>query len=149
MPTECFKDVGAPRLLELADILDVADKEHRARDEPVYRQSRWRHACGTPACALGHYSAHRPERVSWASGQLPEMERQILGLAGKYEHDYPIFRTANGALLTGCPAGAAEFCLEYSEALELFDSGGCGSALNGQQAATYIRNFVFRKLSCK
>jgi hypothetical protein len=50
--------IGNRRLLKLASILDTADAEHRKRGEPTYEQGCFRHECGTPACALGHWIAH-------------------------------------------------------------------------------------------
>ena len=48
-------------LEELASILDTADEEHIVAGEPTYSQLRMQHACGSPACALGHWHAVHPE----------------------------------------------------------------------------------------
>lgn len=50
-------------LEKLASILDTADEEHIAAGEPTYSQFRMRHACGSPACALGHWHAVHPEHT--------------------------------------------------------------------------------------
>ena len=51
--------VGNANLLLLAEILETADENHIARREPTYDQHAWRHPCGTPACAIGHWNAYK------------------------------------------------------------------------------------------
>lgn len=51
-----FKPHGAKRLLKLAAILDKADALHKKKGEPTYKQWTAEHACGTPACAGGHWN---------------------------------------------------------------------------------------------
>ena len=136
MKTKCFKTVGAPRLLELADILERATK---------YRQDRWFHAwgefsgytnrgylkheCGTPACALGHWAAANKDR--WVSVDGSPVLRDLSSM-------HPADSTAE------------DFCINEREHAELFGVNGCGDACDdGKKAAEYIREFVRRKMMCR
>lgn len=123
--------LGWKRLLKLADILDVADAEHRAKGEPRYRQSKFAHACGSPACALGHYAAHNRRR-GWRIGLT-----NVTGTQWALVHGQAI----------GCayPSVLKEFELTKPEAAELFAADGCSDARTAKQAAKYIRAFVKRK----
>ncbi len=140
MSTDCFKDRGAQNLLRLADILDAADAGHRARGEPAYRQSAYRHACGTPACAIGHWVAAHPERWTYTHSRphegWPLLSR--LPIPRNPYLDTDAYRLSM----------EEEFCIHADEASELFGGFGCGGAKTGAEAATYIRKFVFRKLKC-
>jgi len=57
-------------LLLLASILDDADARHIAAGEPTYDQTNWRHPCGTPACAIGHWNFHRTGRADPSDSDL-------------------------------------------------------------------------------
>lgn len=135
--SDVFKEVGADRLLEMADVLDAAHK----------RQTRFSMArfffddgevddnqCGTPACALGHYAAATPERwgmhKSATDGRLYPRLKGHAWTATVWDHT------------------TIDFGLTEQESSELFDGQGCGRATSPKEAATYIRNFVHRKLSC-
>ena len=116
---------GEQRLLQLADLLERADVEHRDRGEKTYKQESYAHDCGTPACALGHWV--------WAErDRLPDL------------YDY-MFRDAfmNGA--APFEAAADEFHISLNEVRELFGSDGCNYAETAREAAAYIRGFVMRK----
>jgi hypothetical protein len=88
-------------------------------------------ACGTPACAFGHYASRR------------DLQRR--------------FRLkSDGGVMTGkrgesvIVAGSEHFGLNdpsepYSDWDELFAVDGCGNAKTAKQAARYIRKFVARK----
>ncbi len=132
-----FKEIGAPRLLALADILDAADAAHVAKGEPVYRQTAFAHDCGTPACALGHWAHHNQDRWTYDGrpcvGAAPRLRR---GSRNTYKD------------------AAKEFHISHNENMEdeadeLFGGCGCGEAETGKEAAAYIRDFVFRKLKCE
>lgn len=110
-------------LLELADILERADDEHRARGEPTYRQAAWLHPCGTPACAGGHWAAAHPERWDFNTSGAPFLREHPLDTVSCAMH---------------------EFGISFLEALELFDLNGCGGAKTAKEAAAYIRKFVAR-----
>jgi hypothetical protein len=118
--TNKLTKLGARRLLRLAKILDTADATHRKKGEPPYDQEAYKHPCGAPACAWGHYLAH-----SKTARTRFEIED------GNYW----------GATLFA----PAEFDISDEEACELFDSYGCGNARTAKQAAAYIRAFVKRK----
>jgi hypothetical protein len=121
---------GKERLLKLADILDVADAEHRKNNEPAYDQCSVGHPCGTPACALGHWAAANPRRFIW-NPRAEEEGGSVISYkpdpsAGFYE------------------MGSREFDLTSEQSTELFDGDGCGDARTGKAAARYIRKFVKR-----
>ncbi len=120
--------IGMNRLSRLADILDVADKEHRAKGERKYLQSQFFHPCGTPACALGH----------WAANSTSRWKRR--GSSG-----WPIYRSNTG--LHPSKGAVLEFGITDSEAYHLFSSDGCDGARTGKQAAKYIRAFVKMKIA--
>lgn len=119
--------IGLKRLLKLADILDVADAEHRKRGEPAYAQAIVTHACGSPACAIGHWAASNKRR--WG---VSLFGTSVKLLKGPYAHD--MFSSIEH-----------EFDLSELEAEEIFESYGCGGAKTAKQAAKYIRKFVARK----
>jgi hypothetical protein len=115
------REEGLRRLLKLAEILDVADEKHAEDNEPAYDQGRFYHRCGTPACALGHWAAHNPDR--W-----------------KMVHGVPYLRGQRPHADWG--EAREEFGITNVEAAQLFGGYGCGDARNGRQAAKYIRQFV-------
>lgn len=117
--------IGLKRLLKLADILDVADAEHRKRGEPMYSQSTFSHLCGSPACALGHWAATNQKR-GWK-----------LTLGGVKYKGYSVACDSEDV--------RNEFGLSWKEAANLFSYSGCDSAQTAKQAAKYIRKFVARK----
>lgn len=116
---------GMRRLLKLADILFTADAQHRKSKEPTYDQTRLRHDCGTPACALGHWASNNRRRWEWEEGHYPVLRHESTG------------ETWFDA--------TKEFAITYEEADELFEMNGCGRATTGKEAARYIRGFVKRK----
>jgi hypothetical protein len=118
------------RLLKLADILDVADAEHRARGEKVYDQSNFVHqSCGTPACALGHYAAYS-RRWELEPSRWGDIVPQLKNAPPSDFIDQQV---------------RAEFGIDFGEFRELFGVDGCGGAKTAKQAAKYIRKFVARK----
>ncbi len=118
-----FKRYGANRLLKLALILDTADALHKKKCEPRYDQNLYRHPCGTPACALGHWAAANPKRFTVTPFGIPLT-----------------------ATSYGIETAVLEFGIDFDEVEELFDVYGCGGAKTAKQAARYIRAFVKRKL---
>lgn len=118
---------GKERLLKLADILDVADAEHRKNKEPTYDQCTLIHAdCGTPACALGHWAAANPRRFNYDAKGGSVRLRAYPDISGVDE------------------IGSIEFDITEAQGTELFDYNGCGEARTSKEAARYIRNFVKR-----
>lgn len=117
---------GKERLLKLADILDVADAEHRSKKEPTYEQAASMHSCGTPACALGHWAVNNRRRFRI------DKDSQIITL-----------RSDPTTLFCGS-IGATEFGITDEQGIELFSAQGCGEARTAKQAASYIRKFVRR-----
>lgn len=87
-------------------------------------------ACGTPACALGHYAARkdlqnvfRLTRTGW------------LGLVGKRDNDLGI----------DAEEVHKHFGINYDQSEELFGMRGCGGAKTPLAAAEYIEQFVARQ----
>ncbi len=120
-----FKRYGANRLLKLALILDTADALHKKKGESTYDQGIYRHPCGTPACALGHWAAANPKRWRFDNYGLPFVARDFE---------------------SGTYSAVDEFGISYDEADDLFGYAGCGEAQTAKEAARYIRTFVKRKL---
>lgn len=123
-------ELGNARLLQLADILDIADEGHIERQEPTYRQNIFAHACGTPSCALGHWAATNTDR--WHFGQRDEFPELYL----KSDPYLPLYKAAQN-----------EFCLSSGEEAQLFGCNGCRHATTAKQAAKYIREFVAKRQS--
>lgn len=117
---------GKERLLKLAEILDVADAQHRKKKEPTYVQNATIHDCGTPACALGHWAAANKRRFKY------DRRSGIVALLDDPEN------------IAVSVIGAREFDLSMGQAVELFSGWGCGEARTAKQAARYIRTFVKR-----
>jgi hypothetical protein len=122
--------VGLLRLLDLAQLLVIADAKHRALGEPEYNQRVFAHPCGTPACALGHWADANPER--WMKVPGNNWWRRI----DLFQRNDGYFDGANW-----------EFALNESECNELFSMGGCEGAQTAKEAADYIRGFVARRAS--
>lgn len=127
------REEGLNRLLELADILDVADAEHAVNDEPSYSQDIFFHECGTPACAGGHWAVAHPER--WIVRDFRPYLREA-----PPSHLSAI--SERGTALRVYESLRIEFALTYDEGQEIFGGNGCGNAHTGKQAAAYIREFV-------
>jgi hypothetical protein len=121
---------GEKRLLALAAILDTADARHAAKREPKYRQTKFAHTCGTPACAGGHWTQH-------SSGRLELIDTDGFG-------SFRI-RDQTGAVRT-VDAFRPEFSLSHQESVELFGADGCDYARTAKEAAEYIRRFVRRRV---
>lgn len=116
---------GWKRLLKLADILDVADAEHKRKGEPTYDQSELAHPCGSPACAVGHYIAHRRGWVLQIDGTATAKS------SGEQLHGRHVLQDLD---------------IAFDEYMELFGPSGCDNAGTAKKAARYIRKFVGRKL---
>lgn len=127
--------LNVERLLQLADILDQADEIHDQKHEPLYLQSFYRHSCGTPACALGHWAAAHPERWAFVNDVPWLIDVQ------------PYQNSFHKIELRGHNAAAIEFGLKPWQSRLLFGEFGCGNARSSQEAAAYIREFVRRQLN--
>lgn len=121
---------GEKNLMLLSAHLWDADARHLAANEPTYDQLEEVHACGTPACAIGHARAlfksslnDRYVRI-WRNASLIVAGEQL------FELDYLADR-------------------RYAEWDELFSTLGCGYARSAREAAVYIRGFVRRKLAAR
>jgi hypothetical protein len=123
------------RLLNIAKALREAPRPDKFTMSDV-------HACGTPACAFGHYAARRDLQQDF---QLPTR---------CYENrDYPwifcntVLVGAWGATRPTAMWGreaSNHFGIPHDQVNELFCSDGCGNAKTATQAAQYIKRFVSR-----
>lgn len=119
-----MKEEHLKNLEELACVLDVADDFHAMNGEEGYAQTRFVHPCGTPACALGHWVAHKyPKKVN----HLKDARQLGTIIVDICEKDFGIAQWA------------------YSTWLKLFGPDGCKGAKTSIQAAAYIREFVTEK----
>ena len=83
--------------------------------------------CGTPACAIGHYTLRRDLQHEFT------VVRGRVNLGGDTMDDWnPLVQP---------------FDVTSEESTELFGVTGCGNAKTIEQAATYIEGFIERKLA--
>jgi hypothetical protein len=128
-----MKPVHIKRFRNLIRVLRDAQKSEELRAKFTmalygYRASTER-ACGTPACAMGHYAfrtdvqrTFRLARDGWA-----------VDLDGHCFHD------AESVF-------AQHFGIDPTEARRLFGSEGCGDAKTPGQAADFIERWFMQKL---
>lgn len=147
--------IGLQRLERLAGILEKAHTRYKKIgaifkdayeewdeefDNPLpvqgYDQTTVGHACGTPACALGHYAFNTKQRFGWTDrGDVLSAEGYLGGALDQAKH---------------------EFAINEHEVNELFGGLGCGQTGNedgvdydnlitAKDAAKYIRRFVAKK----
>lgn len=125
---------GELRLLEAADLVENSE---------TYCQNAWFNECGTPACALGHYSAAHPEYryIAYHTGN-PAYVRDIR------VNGLPTFLT-----LDFVPNGFLNllnhFNISYDEFICIFGCSGCNNAQTGKEAAEFIRNFIATRFQAR
>jgi hypothetical protein len=137
------KTEGEQKLLELADLVERATR---------YDQQIYVHACGSPACALGHWAAAHPER--WGTVEVEEGFNSI--------HRYPMLirfisraRSSNpfdsgGPVSFTRESAILEFGLRPYEFDRLFGGVGCGNALmDAQKAAKFLREYVHQRATLR
>jgi len=100
------------------------DKHTDVKDERVIA------ACGSPACALGHYAARNDLQNTFYLDYDTNAIRSI-------RFNRPL--QLNGHLVR------REFGISCMEAEELFGGIGCDNALSPNAAANYIENFLYNK----
>ena len=135
-----MKAIHQKRLLNVAKALRESPKpaafsmENYGEDgtKGLPENSKSKKACGSPACALGHYAARldfqRTFRLVFSWDDFPTIH------AGKREVGY-----ISDEIL-------AHFGITEDDAEELFSGDGCGRAKSPKGAALYIERFVARKL---
>lgn len=117
--------LGNKRLLMLADRLNIVDAIHRKKGEPTYDQSSLVHACGSPACAAGHYL------------NMPHVKRRdLVWTVPSFEREF--------CLDTRTPPYGVS-----TDFGKLFGQTGCDGAKTAKQAAKYIRQFVKARQATK
>ena len=114
---------GNRRLLKLADILDKADALHEKNNEPTYYQAKFRHSCGTPACAVGHAVEHAPFKKAGLRMKHNAIQPDVVCRFFALDNYFHVAKDWD----------------------ELFTGRGCGEARTAKQAAKYIRAFVKRR----
>jgi hypothetical protein len=93
------------------------------------------HACGTPLCALGHYSARTDLQNSF----------KLVGLGGLVPIDAKKFDESLNVMLGGTSQAILDhFEIDRDQAYELFGVSGCGHAVTREAAINYIEAFVER-----
>lgn len=114
---------GNKNLLKMAEILMSVKHEDFSMEYITWPFED----CNTPACAMGHYAADPGTPFSLIEGIMYYKDRV-----------YAVFIDSSEV--------REHFCLTHIETIELFDSTGCGGALNPKSAAHYIRAFVDRRI---
>lgn len=110
-------------------LLNVAKALRESPDPTHFTMGVYGHACGTPACAFGHYAERR------------DLQSEFIlccGLVSSVRHD--------GTREPWTTQSVADhFGIGTEEVDELFAGDGCGEATTIERAAAYIERFVARK----
>lgn len=125
------------RLLNAAKAVAEAEPEN-------FAMACFGHACGTPACVLGHYAARRDLQKTFKFIPDP-LCAQFAARRPRASDQGALRRNDERMISFGDPAVQRHFGLSQSQCAELFSDVGCGGAETGKQAAKYIRNFVRRE----
>ena len=115
----------ATRLLNVARALRESPAPER------FTMHTFTHACGTPACAFGHYAARTDLQSLFRVTDTGEIQ---IKKGGEWGWPGSIARSAS-----------SHFDLYDEEWDELFTAEGCANAKTPLQAAQYIEEFVRRK----
>lgn len=110
-------------------LLNVARALREIKAPNMLTMDRVSHACGAPACALGHYVARSDLQKSFrltANGAIA-LRRG------------PLLEWFRGPRICG------HLGIGIEESGELFSGDGCGNAKTAKQAIKYIERFVARK----
>jgi hypothetical protein len=126
-------------------LLRVAQACRESPHPQAFNMGMFVHACGTPACALGHYGARQ---------DLQNVYRVIRSCRfGNDQRDmvaYDLEAARRGAYRPDVDEVAYEhFELDYRQYTELFACDGCGGAQTPEQAADYIERFVARRIAAR
>ena len=115
----------ATRLLNVARALRESPAPER------FYMGKYTHACGTPACAFGHYAARTDLQSLFRITDTGEI--QVKKSDG---WEWPV--TIGVHTMT-------HFGIDRGEWGDLFSARGCANAKTPLQAARYIEDFVRRK----
>jgi len=116
----------ATRLLNVARALRESPAPER------FTMHTFTHACGTPACAFGHYAARTDLQSLFRVTDRGEVEIK----SGDGSWQWP------GSIKSHA---MTHFCINDDNYDELFSTIGCANAKTPLQAAQYIEDFVRRK----
>lgn len=135
--------LGNKRLLQLAAILEnvpSAEMKTGPAGEEVhgYDQGLILHACGSPACAWGHWLLTNKARKRRIIRQALEIEPSHVTYA--YLHKGP--HKGETAHYVRIVYAQHEFGITSVQTERLFSGSGCGNARTGIEAAAFIRRFV-------
>lgn len=114
-------------------LLNVALACRQSPHPELFTMAMHVHACGTPACAFGHYAARGDLQEDFKLlnpvfyGPIVERCEGVCSV-----HGYKVCYDEAGA----------HFGLDDAGLEELFGEDGCGNARNAIQAAEYIERFV-------
>lgn len=111
-------------------LLNVAKACRESKHPELFNMDNQIHACGTPACAFGHYCAR-------------EDLQQEFTIATRWSA-FSIQTTSgsNKDVWWDDDCVLEHFGITRREANELFFAGGCGNAKTPTEAAEYIERFV-------
>lgn len=124
-PQSTENDLYRQRLLNVARALRESPAPDKFTMDEYFKRN-----CGTPACALGHYTFREDlQSVFWWDKK------------GRY----PISRATGEGVSYDESEVLAHFGLTENEADELFGAEGCGWAQEAVDAADFIENFVKHK----
>lgn len=110
------------RFKTLIEVVDATPRKD-------FNMSSLLHVCGSPACALGYYAAHRKFTA-------PFRRTYVEYLDGHKEYE---------ALNDWFLSAETHFGLTADETVQLFDFSGCGGARTPKQVAKYLRKFLAAK----
>ena len=119
-------------------LLNVAKACRETKYPNKFDMTAFAHPCGTPACALGNYAARRDLQRTFTLLRSCDSGTYWLGVKDAGE--------PGGLRIAGFDDDAVEehFGVNFKEARELFNAGGCNKARTGNEAAEYIERFVER-----
>lgn len=109
-------------------LLNVARALRESKNPDKFTMSQLTNACGTPACALGHYAARRDLQDYYYIDADGEFQCPADDTTGPEED-----------------SDALHFGITADQSQELFGSHGCGNAKTAIEAAEYIEAFVARE----
>ena len=106
-------------------LLNVARALRESKNPEDFDMGMYGHACGTPACALGHYAAREDLQHTFTLDAVNDsilVGEDWVGFDSRDVRDH--------------------FGITPSEALELFEAEGCAGAKTAIEAAEFIERVV-------
>lgn len=123
------------RLLNVARALRDAHADDKLRAE-FYMGVEVHEACGTPACALGHYAARSDLQDVWKIEKRPRSGMFRMVFTRPEEHDGEEIAYYDDAAVFN------HFGIDEDDHAALFSAEGCDLATTPLEAAEFIENYV-------